>query len=69
MLPTAEELVASPETSAWLKAALAAALARDPIDAANDAATLAEVLNARANAKLAVHMAQLGLRRHDQDDT
>lgn len=65
MPPTAEQILASPAASNWLKGALAAALERDPIDAANEAAILAEVLNARADAKLAVEMARLGLRRQD----
>jgi hypothetical protein len=68
-MQTAEQLLASPSTSDWLKAALQEALRRDPIDSANDATVLAEVLNARADAKLAVDMARLGIRRLGQDNT
>ncbi len=68
-MQTAEQLLASPSTSDWLKAALQEALRRDPIDSANDATVLAEVLNARADATLAVDMARLGIRRLGQDNT
>lgn len=59
---TADQLLASPAVSDWLKSALKSALERDPIDAANDATRLAEVLDARAHAKLIVDMARLGMR-------
>lgn len=45
--PDAQELLASPSTSVWLREALTAALMRDPVDAANDAEVLAEVLARR----------------------
>lgn len=47
-LPTAEGILADPAASAWLRWALEQALLRDPVDAANDAAMLAEVLAERA---------------------
>jgi hypothetical protein len=58
---TAEKLLLSPTVSVWLKAALQEALKRDPVDVANDATVLANVLNARADAQLAVEIARLGL--------
>lgn len=63
MLPTAEELLASPAVSDWLKLALRTALTRDPVDASDDASLLASVLNARADAKIAIDLAQLGFMR------
>jgi hypothetical protein len=44
-LPTAIEILHDPASSTWLKQALASALCRDPVDAANDAEVLASVLN------------------------
>lgn len=46
-LPTVEEVLRDPSASAWLKAALRSALARDPVDAANDAEILALLLDRR----------------------
>lgn len=48
--PDAQEILASPSTSFWLKDALQAALQRDPVDAANDAELLAAVLASRCAA-------------------
>lgn len=45
--PDAQEILASPSASFWLKEALQAALQRDPVDAANDAELLASVLAKR----------------------
>lgn len=42
-----EQVLASPATSTWLRNSLTAALQRDPIDAANDAEALSELLSAR----------------------
>ena len=42
------EIVDDPATSEWLRLALTDAMGRDPIDAANDADTLASVLTMRA---------------------
>ena len=44
---TVTEVLRSPRTSEWLRAALLAALARDPADAANDAELLRDVLMRR----------------------
>lgn len=44
--------LADPAHSEWLKAALRSALARDPVDAANDAAHLADLLAGRCEAVL-----------------
>jgi hypothetical protein len=46
-LPTIEEILRDPSASFWLKAALRSALARDPVDAANDAEVLALLLDRR----------------------
>ena len=42
------EIVDDPATSEWLRLALTDAMGRDPVDAANDADTLASVLTMRA---------------------
>lgn len=42
--PTIDEVLNDPATSYWLKDALASALGRDPVDAANDAEVLLDVL-------------------------
>ena len=39
-----QKVLADPTASYWLKDALAAAMARDPVDAANDAEVLARIL-------------------------
>lgn len=44
---SAEEVLSDPSASYWLKAAVRACLDRDPVDAANDAAVLAELMQAR----------------------
>ncbi len=41
----ARAVLADPATSYWLKSAIEAALARDPVDALNDALVLAAVLD------------------------
>jgi hypothetical protein len=46
-LPTIHEVLAAPSASFWLKLALRGALARDPVDAANDAELLAKLLDER----------------------
>jgi hypothetical protein len=43
-LPTIDEILGDPAASFWIKAALCSALSRDPVDAANDADLLAQVL-------------------------
>jgi hypothetical protein len=51
-LPTSEEVLRDPSASFWLKAALRSALARDPVDAANDAEVLARLLDQRCRSML-----------------
>ena len=64
--PTAEEIIAMPDCSTWLRNSLITALNRDPIDAANDAEMLALVLAARAGAIMATDAARLGIRNTPQ---
>lgn len=52
-LPLIEEVLNDPAASNWLKNALMAALQRDAVDAANDSALLAALLDRRADAILA----------------
>lgn len=52
MTPSCEEILNDPAASDWLKLALASALERDPVDAANDAEVLAAVLRGRCEAVL-----------------
>lgn len=51
-LPTIEEVLLDPSASFWLKAALRSALARDPVDAANDAEVLVLLLDRRCRSML-----------------
>ncbi|MGH9565754.1 MAG: hypothetical protein ACRD4I_07215 [Candidatus Angelobacter sp.] len=46
-LPTIEQIMADPAGSSWIKRALGGALSRDPVDAANDADVLAQLLDRR----------------------
>jgi hypothetical protein len=46
-LPQIEEVLRDPAASFWLKNALRSALARDTVDAANDAEVLARLLDTR----------------------
>jgi hypothetical protein len=48
----AEEILADPAASSWLKDALRSALERDAVDALNDALALAGTLEARLRAVL-----------------
>ena len=48
-----ERILADPYASDWLKRALRSAVERDAVDAANDAAYLAELLGDRADEILA----------------
>ncbi|RRS01140.1 hypothetical protein EIP75_21415 [Aquabacterium soli] len=50
--PSVDAILAAPDASKWLKDALRAALDRDPVDAANDAELLAQVLADRCNSLL-----------------
>lgn len=47
-----DAVLASPAISCWLKTALAEALRRDCVDAANDAELLADLLGKRCHAML-----------------
>lgn len=49
---TIEGILADPAASFWLKAALRSALSRDPVDAANDAEILAQLLQHRCQSIL-----------------
>jgi hypothetical protein len=51
-LPTIEEVLRDPSASFWLKAALRSALARDPVDAANDAEVVALLLDQRCRSMI-----------------
>jgi len=51
-LPSTEEVLRDPAASSWLKSALRSALARDPVDAANDAEILARLLDRRCRSIL-----------------
>ena len=44
-LPEIDQVLRDPTASFWLKDALRSALARDPVDAANDAEVLARLLD------------------------
>jgi hypothetical protein len=46
-LPEIDEVLADPAASLWLRVALRSALARDPVDAANDSEVLARLLDRR----------------------
>ena len=52
-LPSVEEVLADRACSHWLRQALLQALARDPVDAANDAELLAALLDRRCRNMLA----------------
>lgn len=47
--PTIESVLTDPGASHWLKDALRAALPRDPVDAANDATMLKNLLEGRCD--------------------
>ena len=51
-LPTIDEVLSDPAASFWLKDGLRSALARDPVDAANDAEVLARLLDIRCRSIL-----------------
>jgi len=46
-IPSINEVMEDPSASFWLRQALRGALARDPVDAANDAEMLTRLLDAR----------------------
>jgi hypothetical protein len=51
-LPEITAVLHDPAASSWLKTCLSSALSRDPIDAANDAEVLAQLLERRCSAIL-----------------
>ncbi|RJX82261.1 hypothetical protein [Pseudomonas sp. LS-2] len=57
--PSAEAVMNSPSTSAWLKLSLETALVRDSVDAASDAEVLADILGQRCEAELQASLAAL----------
>ncbi len=65
-MPSDEEIrqiLNGPGVSKWMRVALSTALTRDPVDAANDAAMVALVLERRAQEIAAQTMADLAVRR------
>lgn len=52
MPPSPDQILNDPACSFWLKEALEKSLARDPVDALNDAETLVTVLQGRLKALL-----------------
>lgn len=46
-LPSIDAVLRDPSASAWLRTSLSAALDRDPVDAANEAEVLAQLLDRR----------------------
>ena len=50
----AQDVLANPATSYWLKSAIEGALARDPVDALNDALMLAGILESRVRETLGI---------------
>lgn len=53
---TAEQVLADPAASNWLKAVLQSALLRDPVDAVNDVEVIAEILRMNLNKLVAQHL-------------
>jgi hypothetical protein len=51
--PTIKSVLADPGASNWLKDALRSAITRDPVDAANDASFLKNILEDRCDEALA----------------
>ena len=65
-MPSDEEIrqiLNGPGVSKWMRLALSTALTRDPVDAANDAALLAMVLDRRAQEIATQAMADLAIKR------
>jgi hypothetical protein len=54
-LPEIATVLDDPAASFWLKACLCSALSRDPVDAANDAEVLAQMLERRCRDILSRH--------------
>lgn len=53
--PTPDQILNDPAASFWLKETLQKALTRDPVDALNDAETLASVLKSRLESLMPRH--------------
>ena len=56
-LPEIAAVLHDPAASSWLKTCLCSALSRDPVDAANDAEVLAQLLDRRCRDILSGHHA------------
>lgn len=56
-LPEIATVLDDPAASSWLTACLCSALSRDPVDAANDAEVLAQLLELRCRAILSGRLA------------
>jgi hypothetical protein len=56
-LPEIDAVLHDPTASSWLKTCLCSALSRDPVDAANDAEVLAQLLERRCRDILSGHHA------------
>ena len=56
-LPEIAAVLRDPAASSWLKTSLCSALSRDPVDAANDAEVLAQLLESRCRDILSGHHA------------
>jgi len=70
-VPSDEEIrqiLNGPGVSKWMRLALSTALTRDPVDAANDAALLAMVLDKRAAEIAAQAMAKVALFKAQRGD-
>ena len=59
-----QEILDDPAASHWLKNAFRTAVARDSVDAANDAEQLSRILAARADDELKTHLDTLHLAYH-----
>jgi hypothetical protein len=62
---TSDQILADPAASFWIKDALRAALRRDPVDAANDAQVLAQVLDARCEETLKASLSEISVSSND----
>lgn len=58
-MKTIDAVLNDPATSNWLKAVLQSALLRDPVDAANDASLLAELLDENARTMAAAQLLKI----------
>jgi len=57
-MPDIQNILEDPAVSDWLKSALAGAIARDPVDALNDALLLAQTLDDRMREILGLEPAE-----------